>query len=77
MCAVKTGIVAYLTVKRLCVAVYLKNGRLSEDEMADIFHLYSRQIEHSDVNFEYYRTAYDMAEEYSAELLKNVLFVIL
>ena len=73
MCAVKTGIVAYLTVKRLCVALYHKNKGLTKDEIADVFHLYSRQIEHSEVNFEHYRTAYDRDEEYAAEVLKKML----
>ena len=74
MCAVKTGVVAYLAVKRLCVAVYHKNKSLKEDEMADIFHLYSRQIEHSDINFEHYRDAYDGSPEYDTEVLKKLLY---
>lgn len=74
MCALKTGVVAYLAVKRLCVAEYHKKGKLSSDEMADILHLYSRQIEHSNVNFEHYRNAYDKDKEYDEETLKVLLF---
>lgn len=73
MCAVKTGVVAYLAVKRFCVAVYHKKGALDKDEMADIFHLYSRHIEHSDVNFEHYRDAYDRNAEYGITVLKKLL----
>lgn len=73
LCAVKTGAVAYLAVKRLCVARFFEKGSLSEDDMADIFHLYSRQIEHSDINFEYYREAYDTKPEYGLEVILNEL----
>ena len=70
VCAVKTGLAAYLTVRRLCAARFVKSGQLTKDEMADIFHLYSRQAEHSDINFEYYRDAYDSKPEYRDEVFK-------
>lgn len=73
LCAVKTGIVAYLGVRELCAARYAERGCLSRDGMADIFHLYSRQVEHSDVNFEHYRDAYDNAPEYSYDSIIEVL----
>lgn len=73
LCAVKTAAVAYVSVKRLCVARFCVRGGLSRDEMADIFHLYSRQIEHSDVNFEYYRNAYDTKPEYGIEAILKAL----
>lgn len=73
LCAVKTGIVAYICTRELCVARFTKKGRLSGDEAADIFHLYSRQIEHSDVNFEHYRWAYDNDRNYSAHTLIKLL----
>ncbi len=73
VCAVKTGIVAYLTVKRLCAAVYKIKGSLSMDEMADIFHVYSRHTEHSDINFGFYRNAYDHEPVYSRDVLQRIL----
>ena len=73
LCAVKTGIVAYLCVRELCAARFAERGGLSRDEMADIFHLYSRQIEHSDVNFEHYRDVYDKDEDFSNYVIKGLL----
>ena len=73
LCAVKTAVVAYLTVKRLCVARFYERGGLTEDETADIFHLYSRQIEHSDINFEHYRNAYDNKAEYAFDVVVGEL----
>jgi len=73
LCAVKTAAVAYVSVKRLCVARFFVRGGLDRDEMADIFHLYSRQIEHSDVNFEFYREAYDTKPEYGIDAINEAL----
>ena len=73
MCAVKTGVVGYLIVRRLCVSYYYTEGVISDDDIADIFHLYSRQMEHSEVNFEHYRDAFDEAGEFCDAIIAREL----
>ncbi|MBS4899396.1 MAG: flagellin lysine-N-methylase [Clostridiales bacterium] len=65
--AVRIGIVAYISTKRLCVAKFAIQGSISPDEIADIFHLYSRYLEHSEINFEYYMEQYRSSYIYSVE----------
>ena len=71
--AIKTGIVAYMCCKRLCVALYYSKGGITPDEIADIFHLYSRQLEHSQTNFEYYTSEYRNNPLYSCATLESML----
>lgn len=71
--AVRIGIVAYMSTKRLCVARFIAKGSISPDEIADIFHLYSRYLEHSEINFEYYMEEYKRNYVYSVEnILANL-----
>lgn len=71
--AVRIGIVAYMSTKRLCVARFTANDSISPDEIADIFHLYSRYLEHSEINFEYYMEEYKRSYVYSVEnILANL-----
>ncbi len=71
--AVKTGIVAFLCCKRLCVALYHQNKHVSPDDIADIFHLYSRQLEHSQINFDHYMTEYKNNSLYSCAIIEKLL----
>lgn len=74
---IKKAIVSYVVINEVDVAAYVKNGRkLSLDEQMDIFHLYSREIEHSDINFEELQEEIMTNELYNYEHMMRVIALV-
>lgn len=71
---VKIGVIGYIVLKTLDVAVWYKNGKqLSFKEQVDIAHLYSRQFEHSYYNYEVYVSMFERKRRYSFNSLMRIL----
>lgn len=71
---VKNGIIGYIILKHLDVAVWHMNGGvLSKEEQIDMAHLYSRQFEHSYTNFEKYSEMFGSKRCYSVSSLRRFL----
>lgn len=49
---VKTAIVSYLMIKELCVVRFTEEGELTDADIVDISHMYSKDIEHLEENIE-------------------------
>lgn len=73
---VKNALVGYLILKHLNVAAWdWNNGVLTKTEQIDIAHLYSRQFEHSYVNFETYTELFCRKRCYSKAALDRLLLL--
>jgi len=49
---VKTAVVSYLMIKQLCIVRWVESGELSDEDMVDISHTYSKDIEHLEENID-------------------------
>ncbi|WP_195988387.1 flagellin lysine-N-methylase [Clostridium sp. D53t1_180928_C8] len=49
---VKTAIVSYLMIKELCVVRFTEEGEVTDTDIVDISHMYSKDIEHLEENIE-------------------------
>lgn len=49
---VKMGIVSVLMIRQCDIGVWAANGSLTYEQQVDICHLYSREVEHSEENFD-------------------------
>jgi lysine-N-methylase len=75
MLKIKNAVVGYLIVRQLCLVFQYENGRVTFDEFVDIAHLYSRQFEHSYVNFEVYSEYFMTKRCYSVNTLEELLLL--
>lgn len=71
--AAKTAVVAFLCCRQICIMEYLRTGKLSANDIADIFHVYSRHVEHSVTNWDGYLHEYENNTIYSLKTLKKIL----
>jgi lysine-N-methylase len=75
MLKVKNAVVGYLIVRQLCLVCCHEKGSVTFDEFVDIAHLYSRQFEHSYVNFEVYSEYFMTKRCYSVNTLEMLLLL--
>jgi lysine-N-methylase len=73
MLKIKNAVVGYLIVRQLCRVCCHEKGTVTFDEFVDIAHLYSRQFEHSYVNFEVYSEYFMTKRCYSVNTLEVLL----
>jgi lysine-N-methylase len=73
MLKIKNAVVGYLIVRQLCLVCCHEKGSVTFDEFVDIAHLYSRQFEHSYVNFEVYSEYFMTKRCYSVNTLERLL----
>ncbi len=71
--AAKTAVVAFICCRHICTMEFIKNGKLSCDDIAEIFHVYSRHLEHSEVNWNRFFDEYETNTIYSKKTLKKIL----
>ncbi len=71
--AAKTAVAAFLCCRQICIMEYMSTGKLSTDDMAEIFHVYSRHVEHSVTNWDGYLHEYENNTIYSVKTLKKIL----
>jgi lysine-N-methylase len=75
MLKIKNAVVGYLIVRQLCLVCCHEKGGVTFDEFVDIAHLYSRQFEHSYVNFEVYSEYFMTKRCYSVSALERLLLL--
>ena len=49
---IKTAIVSYLMIKELIVVRFIENYEITDEDIVDIAHTYSKDIEHLEENIE-------------------------
>ena len=49
---IKTALVSYMIIKELAVVRYIENSEFTDEDMVDIAHTYSKDIEHLEENIE-------------------------
>ena len=59
--------------RKLCEAYLYVHKEISDENIADIFHLYSRQFEHSYINFEYVIEHMETDDLYGDAVLLGIL----
>jgi lysine-N-methylase len=75
MLKIKNAVVGYLIVRQLCLMCCYEKGTVTFDEFVDIAHLYSRQFEHSYVNYEVYSEYFMTKRCYSVNTLERLLLL--
>ena len=64
---VKTAIVSYLMIKELAIVRFTEEGDFTEEDMVDIAHMYSKDIEHLEENIESLAEIFETNEVFSVE----------
>lgn len=64
---IKTALVSYLMIKELSVVRYLENKEFTEEDMVDISHTYSKDIEHLEENIETLAELFETNEVFCIE----------
>ena len=64
---VKTAIVSYLMIKELSVVRFTEEGDFTEEDIVDIAHTYSKDIEHLEENIESLAEIFETNEVFSVE----------
>ena len=49
---IKTALVSYMIIRELAVVRYIENNEFTDEDMVDIAHTYSKDIEHLEENIE-------------------------
>lgn len=64
---IKTAIVSYLMIKELCVVRFTEEGELTDMDIVDISHMYSKDIEHLEENIESLAEIFETNDVFSIE----------
>lgn len=59
---IKISIVSFLMIKELAVVRFIENGEFTEEDMVDISHTYSKDIEHLEENIETLEEVFETSE---------------
>jgi lysine-N-methylase len=70
---VKTAIVSYLMIKELCVVRFTEEGELTDADIVDISHMYSKDIEHLEENIEALAELFETNEVFEVDEILKVL----
>ena len=68
---IKTTIVSYLMIKELCVVKFTEEGRLTDSDIVDISHMYSKDIEHLEENIEKLAEIFEINDVFKVEEIIN------
>lgn len=71
---VKTALVSCVIIKELAVVRYLENREFTTEDMVDIAHTYSKDVEHLEENLETLAEVFETNEVFS---IKEILFTIM
>lgn len=69
----KTAIVSYLMIKELCVVRFTEEGELTDADIVDISHMYSKDIEHLEENIEALAEIFETNEVFAVDEILKVL----
>ena len=64
---VKTAIVSYLMIKELCIVRFTEEGELTNADIVDIAHMYSKDVEHLEENIESLAELFETNEVFAVE----------
>lgn len=64
---VKTAIVSYLMIKELCVVRFTEEGEVTDADIVDISHMYSKDIEHLEENIEALAEIFETNDVFTVE----------
>lgn len=70
---VKTAIVSYLMIKELCIVRFTEEGELTDADIVDIAHMYSKDIEHLEENIESLAEIFETNEVFNVKEIIKVL----
>ena len=70
---VKMGIVSVLMIRQCDIGTWAYTGELSYEKQVDICHLYSREVEHSEENFDNLCKLFSKKSIFSTKNLKLLL----
>lgn len=70
---VKTAVVSYLIIKQLCVVRWIESGDLSDEDIVDISHTYSKDIEHLEENIDTLADIFKMNPVFKEDRIINIL----
>lgn len=70
---IKFAVISYIMIKELAVVRFLENREFKEEDMVDIAHTYSKDIEHLEENIENLEMLFETNEVFNIENLLTVM----
>ncbi|MBW6411021.1 flagellin lysine-N-methylase [Clostridium weizhouense] len=64
---IKIAIISLIMIKELAVVRWIENGKLTEEDMVDISHMYSKDVEHLEENIEALQEIFETEEVYEVD----------
>lgn len=64
---IKTAIISYMMIRELAVVRYIENNEFTDEDMVDIAHTYSKDIEHLEENIEVLAELFETNEVFDIE----------
>lgn len=64
---IKTAIISYMIIRELAVVRYIENNEFTDEDMVDIAHTYSKDIEHLEENIEALAELFETNEVFDIE----------
>ena len=64
---IKTAIISYMMIRELAVVRYIENNEFTDEDMVDIAHTYSKDIEHVEENIEALAELFETNEVFDIE----------
>ena len=64
---IKTAIISYMMIRELAVVRYIENYEFTDEDMVDIAHTYSKDIEHLEENIEALAELFETNEVFDIE----------
>lgn len=71
---IKLAIISMLMIKEVSIVRWIEKGKFVEEDLVDIAHMYSKDIEHSDENVEALQEVFETRDIFdSDEIIATIL----
>lgn len=71
---IKLAIISMLMIKELSIVRWIEKGNFIEEDLVDIAHMYSKDVEHSDENIEALQEVFETRDIFdSNEIIATIL----
>lgn len=70
---IKTAVVSYLMIKQLCVVRWIESGDFNDEDIVDISHTYSKDIEHLEENIDTLAESFKTNSVFKEDRIINML----
>lgn len=70
---IKTAVVSYLMIKQLCVVRWIESGDFNDEDIVDISHTYSKDIEHLEENIDTLSESFKTNSVFKEDRIINML----